>query len=204
MAQLVPDQSRSVGYPIRTPQPNSTETVTVSSQTSVLGPSVKIKGEIQGHEPLYIEGSLEGRINIPEHRVTVGRHGQVIANISAQSIVVMGSVRGDVACSDFAEVRRDASLHGDLFARRIKVEEGAVLKGRMEVRADAQESAQVGAEEGQQKAEAKKPAHKKEMSEKPVLVESPIPPASATPQPPTSSGEVKPVAGSSVLFIPSR
>jgi cytoskeletal protein CcmA (bactofilin family) len=59
-----------------------------------IGRSLVIKGEITGAESLFIDGRVEGTINFPDNRVTVGRNGNVAANITAKEIVIMGKVQG--------------------------------------------------------------------------------------------------------------
>ena len=101
---------------------------------ATIGRSLVIKGEVTGAEPLFIDGRIEGTISVPEHRVTIGHHGDVVANISAKEIVIMGKVQGNVECADRLDIRSQGVLSGDVITRRISVEEGAILKGGIEVR----------------------------------------------------------------------
>jgi cytoskeletal protein CcmA (bactofilin family) len=93
-----------------------------------------IKGELTGAESLYIDGRIEGSINVAEHRVTVGRNGTVAANINAREVVIMGKVKGNIQCSDRLDIRSEGSLTGDVITQRISVEDGAILKGSVQVR----------------------------------------------------------------------
>jgi cytoskeletal protein CcmA (bactofilin family) len=99
-----------------------------------IGRSLVIKGEVSGAESLFIDGRVEGTINFPENRVTVGRNGIVAANIVAKEVVIMGKVQGNVECSDRLDIRNEGLLSGDVITHRISVEEGAILKGGVEVR----------------------------------------------------------------------
>ena len=99
-----------------------------------IGRSLVIKGEISGAESLFIDGRVEGTISFPENRVTVGRNGTVAANITAKEVVVMGKVQGNVDCADRLDIRSEGILTGDVITHRFSVEEGAVLKGSVEVR----------------------------------------------------------------------
>jgi cytoskeletal protein CcmA (bactofilin family) len=99
-----------------------------------IGRSVVIKGEVTGAESLFIDGRVEGTINFPENRVTIGRNGVVAANITAKEVVVMGKVQGNVDCADRLDIRSEGVLAGDVITHRFSVEEGAVLKGSVEVR----------------------------------------------------------------------
>jgi cytoskeletal protein CcmA (bactofilin family) len=93
-----------------------------------------VKGEVTGSESLYIDGKVEGAINLPGNRVTVGRNGQVAANISAREVVVLGKVRGNINASDRVDIRSEGSLTGDVIAQRISIEDGAFFKGGIDIR----------------------------------------------------------------------
>jgi cytoskeletal protein CcmA (bactofilin family) len=112
-----------------------TKTVSVPVEQATIGRSVVIKGEVSGNESLYIDGRIEGTVNFAEHRVTIGRNGSVAANISAREVVILGKVQGNIQCSDRLDIRSEGSLTGDVVTQRISVEDGAVLKGSVQVRA---------------------------------------------------------------------
>src|SRR5438876_3440896 len=95
-----------------------TGTTTTADQATI-GKSLVIKGEVTGSESLYIDGRVEGSINLSGNRVTVGRNGVVAANINAREIVVLGKVRGNLTASDRVDIRSDGSLTGDVVAARI-------------------------------------------------------------------------------------
>jgi len=99
-----------------------------------IGRSLVIKGEVTGAESLFIDGRVEGTISFPDNRVTIGRNGNVAANIVAQEVVIMGKVQGNVECADRLDVRSEGMLSGDVITHRISIEEGAILKGGVEVR----------------------------------------------------------------------
>jgi len=105
-----------------------------SGEQATIGKSLVIKGEVTGSESLYIDGKVEGAISLPGNRVTVGRNGQVAANISAREIVVLGKVRGNVTASDRVDIRSEGSLTGDVTAQRISIEDGAFFKGGIDIR----------------------------------------------------------------------
>jgi cytoskeletal protein CcmA (bactofilin family) len=103
-------------------------------EQATIGRSLVIKGELTGAESLYIDGRIEGSINVSEHRVTIGRNGVVAANINAREVVIMGKVKGNIQCSDRLDIRSEGSLTGDVITQRISVEDGAILKGSVQVR----------------------------------------------------------------------
>jgi cytoskeletal protein CcmA (bactofilin family) len=106
-----------------------------SMEQATIGRSLVIKGEVSGAESLYVDGRIEGSISVAEHRVTIGRNGNVTANITAREVVIMGKVKGNIQCTDRLDIRGEGSLTGDVITQRISVEDGAVLKGSVQVRA---------------------------------------------------------------------
>jgi cytoskeletal protein CcmA (bactofilin family) len=105
-----------------------------TGEQATIGKSLVIKGEVSGSESLYIDGKVEGAISLPGNRVTVGRNGQVAANIMAREIVVLGKVRGNCQASDRVDIRSEGSLTGDVVAARISIEDGAFFKGGIDIR----------------------------------------------------------------------
>src|SRR5256885_16421155 len=105
-----------------------------TADQATIGKSLVIKGEVTGSESLYIDGRVEGSINLAGNRVTVGRNGVVAANITAREIVVLGKVRGNLTASDRVDIRSDGSLTGDVVAARISIEDGAFFKGGIDIR----------------------------------------------------------------------
>jgi cytoskeletal protein CcmA (bactofilin family) len=83
---------------------------------------------------LFIDGKVEGSINLNGNRVTVGRNGQVAASITAREVVVLGKVRGNVTASDRVDIRAEGALTGDVAAARISIEDGAFFKGGIDIR----------------------------------------------------------------------
>jgi cytoskeletal protein CcmA (bactofilin family) len=120
-----------------------------------IGRSLVIKGEVTGAESLFIDGRVEGSINFPDNRVTIGRNGNVAANITAKEVVIMGKVQGNVECEDRLDIRSEGLLSGDVITHRISVEEGAILKGGVEVRNPEKKDQKTHAQ-GQNKQEAPK------------------------------------------------
>jgi cytoskeletal protein CcmA (bactofilin family) len=117
------------------PNFSPSKTVSVPVEQATIGRSVVIKGEVSGSESLYVDGRIEGSLNFADNRVTIGRNGSVAANISAREVVILGKVQGNIQCTDRLDIRSEGSLTGDVITQRISVEDGAVLKGSVQVRA---------------------------------------------------------------------
>lgn len=132
-----PSQTENTQPPAASPETPGTPVRAANSATqnqhSLIGKSIVIKGEISSTDPVYVYGRVEGTIKAPAHRVTIGREGNVKANIHAREIVIMGTVSGKLESSERAEIRTDGTLTGDLSTRRVYIEDGAVLNGKIDV-----------------------------------------------------------------------
>jgi cytoskeletal protein CcmA (bactofilin family) len=113
---------------------------------AAVGKSVVVKGQIFSREDLYVDGEVEGTIEVQEHRLTVGPNGKVHANVKAREIIVLGTVHGNMEAGDKIEIRSEAKLVGDLRTARIVIEDGAYFKGSIDVvRAEAAKAAPAAA-----------------------------------------------------------
>jgi cytoskeletal protein CcmA (bactofilin family) len=121
---------------------NQVKTVTAPVDQATIGRTLVIKGEISGSEALYIDGRIEGKIIMPDSRVTIGRNGKVDASIQAREVVIMGKVTGNIECSDRVDIRAEGSVSGDISTSRISVEDGAALKGGIQVRSEGKPAKQ--------------------------------------------------------------
>jgi cytoskeletal protein CcmA (bactofilin family) len=135
--QPTAEPGRPVAAPQAVPEPTPVQRGTAvlnNQEQATIGKSLVIKGEVTGSESLYIDGKVEGSINLQGNRVTVGRNGQVTANINAREIVVLGKVKGNLNASDRVDIRNEGSLTGDVVAQRISIEDGAFFKGGIDIR----------------------------------------------------------------------
>jgi len=113
----------------------------LSADLAQIGKSVVIKGELSGSEDLYVDGQVEGSIALKNHLLTVGPNGQVKASVEAKGIVVQGKLEGNVQASDRVELRKSAVVTGDITTQRISIEEGAYLKGKVDISGKADKAA---------------------------------------------------------------
>jgi cytoskeletal protein CcmA (bactofilin family) len=98
-----------------------------------IGKSVVVKGELSGSEDLYVDGQVEGTIALKGNSLTVGPNGQVKASVEAKGVVVQGKLEGNIQASDRVELRKSAIVTGDISTQRISIEEGAFLKGKVDI-----------------------------------------------------------------------
>jgi cytoskeletal protein CcmA (bactofilin family) len=106
---------------------------TTASGLAQIGKSVVIKGELSGSEDLYLDGQVEGSIALKGNSLTVGPNGQVKGSVEGKGVVVQGKLDGNILASDRVELRKSAVVNGDISAQRISIEEGAFLKGKVEI-----------------------------------------------------------------------
>jgi len=97
-----------------------------------LSKALKIKGEITGGEDIFIDGEVHGQIRIAEGRVTIGPSGRVVAGVEAREIVIRGKVKGDLNARERVQIDSTGSITGDVVTRRIAIEDGAELRGRVD------------------------------------------------------------------------
>lgn len=103
------------------------------ADTAHIGKSVIIRGELSGSEDLYFDGEIEGSIDLNGHSLTIGPNGRIRANLHAKSVVVHGRVDGNVRVEDRVELKASAVLSGDISTQRIAIEDGAFLKGSIDI-----------------------------------------------------------------------
>lgn len=101
-----------------------------------IGKSVVIKGELSGSEDIFLDGEVEGSIELREQSLTVGPNGRIRANINAKEVVIHGKVDGNISGTDRVELRKSAVLVGDIVTQRIIIEDGAYFKGGIDINKD--------------------------------------------------------------------
>lgn len=131
-------------------QPKQAQT---SGRTAVIGPRIKINGDVSGEENLLIEGRVEGSVKLREFRVDVGASGTVKADIIAQVVKVDGTVEGDIEATEMATISRTGNVRGNIKAPRMTLEDGAKFKGSIDMDPDvAAQAAATTAPKAEKKA----------------------------------------------------
>jgi cytoskeletal protein CcmA (bactofilin family) len=108
-----------------------------------IGKSVMVKGELSGSEDLYIDGQVEGTIELKGNNLTIGPHGQVKANINAKEVIIQGKLEGNIQASQRTELTKSAVAVGDIVTQRVSIEEGASFKGKIDIQREAKSEAQA-------------------------------------------------------------
>ena len=115
--------------PIRinpTPQP-------VIREQAIIGKTIFIKGDLKGEENLIIEGQVDGKVELRQHNVTVGKNGRVKADIYGKVINVEGEVHGNLFGADQAVLRQSSTVRGNIIAPRVVLEDGCNFKGTIDM-----------------------------------------------------------------------
>ena len=120
---------------VPSPAPSQPVRVAPSSTPVNIGSSVVIKGELSAKEDLTISGRVEGKIEVRDHVVRVGREAHVSAEINARAVVVEGTVTGNVNASERIELLENGSVEGDIAAPKIMMAEGAQFRGKIDMAA---------------------------------------------------------------------
>ena len=119
-------------------------TAPVSGELAHVGKSVSIRGDISGNEDVYVDGQIDGSIQLSGNTLTIGPNGRVHANVTAKNVTVSGSIQGNLQISGRTEMRKTAVVTGDVQTRRIAIEEGAYFKGKLEILVEAKPQATQG------------------------------------------------------------
>ena len=114
-------------------------------QMTHIGKSVVIKGELSCSEDLYIDGRVEGTIDPRGNCLTIGPNGRVKANVIARAVVVEGKLEGNIQASDRVDLKQSAVVMGDITAQRISIDEGACIKGSVEIQKEPPKKEVLGA-----------------------------------------------------------
>lgn len=103
------------------------------TESSFVGPSILVKGDMTGDEDLVVQGRIEGSITLQKHLVTIGKDGRANATVSAKSIRVEGTVEGELRGKEQIVVTRSGNVNGNIVAPRVTLEDGCRFKGAIDM-----------------------------------------------------------------------
>jgi cytoskeletal protein CcmA (bactofilin family) len=125
------------------PAASRTSDLTESAPTYI-GSGIRVKGAITADEDLYIDGDVQGSLSVGGHRITVGEMAYINAETVAREVVVYGAVQSDLRACDRIEIKKHASVAGDLATAKLVIEDGAHFKGGITVDGSAPVGADLG------------------------------------------------------------
>jgi len=117
-----------------------------SGDRATIGPSIFIKGDLTGDEDLVIEGRVEGKVDLKQNNVTVGRNGKVKADVFGRVVTVEGEVDGNVFAQEQAMLRQSGAIRGNITAPRVVLEDGSRFKGTIDMEPKGQSGSQSGSQ----------------------------------------------------------
>jgi cytoskeletal protein CcmA (bactofilin family) len=130
----VSSQPAMVSAPAGAPVSAATSpTLPVSPRaTACIAQGIRIKGEITGKEDLFIDGTLEGKLDLGNASVTVGPNGKVKADVSAREVIVRGQLDGKIDGTERVQLWNSGRVTGEVRTERLAIEDGALLRGKVE------------------------------------------------------------------------
>jgi cytoskeletal protein CcmA (bactofilin family) len=136
VASLPPTPPEPRAEPVQAPVPakaNALPAPIPAVKTSVLGPTLKFKGDLVADEDLIVQGHIEGSI-LHSRAITIGQDGTMLGDIRARRVVVEGRVEGDLYALDGVSVQSTAEVFGSIYAPRVGVMEGAIFNGEIDMK----------------------------------------------------------------------
>src|SRR3954454_14964469 len=100
---------------------------------ATIGPSIFIKGDLSGEEDLVIEGRVEGKVDLKQNNVTIGKNGRVRADVFGRVVIIEGEVDGNVFAREQAILRQAGAIRGNITAPRVMLEDGSRFKGGIDM-----------------------------------------------------------------------
>jgi len=117
-----------------TPQPDSPPKTVAAQAVPNDGRSIRVKGEISASEDLVLHGRIEGKVSLPGHVLTIGPQAQITAEILARTLIVQGSMNGNVTATERFEIRPNGRMTGDVTCPSVVMNEGSEFSGRVDMR----------------------------------------------------------------------
>lgn len=97
---------------------------------TIIGESIKVKGNFQGHGNIVVEGFLEGSLKT-DANLLIGTQAKIIANIEAKDAIINGEIKGNIKAKNYLSIGRTAKIFGDIQYGEISIEKGAMINGQM-------------------------------------------------------------------------
>ncbi len=127
------------------------KTTNTSTQLASIGPSIHFKGELTGEEGLIIDGRVEGTIDLKGNQLIIGNNGKIKADVFAQTIIVNGSLTGELHGKERVHISKTGKVQGNIFSPRVSLEDGAKFKGSIDMSETKHEKSQSNLQDNQLK-----------------------------------------------------
>jgi cytoskeletal protein CcmA (bactofilin family) len=114
------------------PAPAAAPASAASRGSASISQGIRIRGEVTGSEDLYVDGLVDGKLNLANGSLTIGPNGTVKADVTAREVIVRGRIEGKVTGRDKVQLMGTAQVTGEVQTDRLAIEEGAMLRGKVE------------------------------------------------------------------------
>jgi cytoskeletal protein CcmA (bactofilin family) len=145
-----------------TPIPSPSEPSRRTGERATIGPSIFIVGDLTGDEDLVIEGRVEGKVDLKQNNVTVGKNGRVRADVFGRTVIIEGEVDGNVFAQEQAILRTSGAIRGNIASPRVVLEDGSRFKGSIDMEPKENRSGAPARSETSQKPQAVEGANTKQ------------------------------------------
>lgn len=136
-------REEELGRPAAPQAVGSPSGIAARREPAAIGPSISIIGDVTGEEDLTILGRVKGKVDLPQHSVTVGESGHVDADIHAKVVSVAGEVHGNLLAAEQILIRKTATMLGNLTAPRVGLEDGCRFRGTVDMETQPEKSRPV-------------------------------------------------------------
>jgi len=107
---------------------NNNDNVSKNAET-IIGPSIKVKGNFHGEGNIVIEGTVEGSVKTNSFLLVSGK-AKILADIKAKNAKIGGEINGNILIEGYLEILSTAKIFGDIEAGQLSIEKGAILNGK--------------------------------------------------------------------------
>src|SRR5260370_4007769 len=114
------------------PTPLSSALPTWSRAAACIRQGIKIKGEVTGSEDLFVDGIVDGKLNLANGSLTIGPNGNVKADVHAREVIVRGKIEGKVSGRDRVQLWSTGQVTGEVQTERLAIVDGAMLRRKVE------------------------------------------------------------------------
>jgi cytoskeletal protein CcmA (bactofilin family) len=99
---------------------------------SRLPASINVHGELSSEHDLFIEGTFEGQISVPEQHLMIAASARVKARIIARAVTIAGRLDGNVTATQRVRIEPTADVQGHIQTPTVELADGARFNGSVD------------------------------------------------------------------------
>ncbi len=103
---------------------------TVTNVFNIIGNGTNIKGDVNASGDIRIDGSIVGNLTTAG-KLIIGEQGYIEGETSVKIADISGSYKGKLTASQLVILRSTSKFDGDLFTKKVVIEEGSVFNGTL-------------------------------------------------------------------------